>query len=281
MTSPQCLLGLYEAEFAETEPPGLQAADRRCQEVGGQMVLMFWWLALILLVLAAAAVFLFRRPKATASSLAVAHSGRMTSLPGFRRAMRRRLITTVALLGVIVLTGLSALAGIARPAWIETVNPEKKLRDVMLCLDVSGSMLGYDADLLESYQELVDRFDGERIGLTVFNATAVSAFPLTDDYDMVQNFLAEAEEGFRTWGAEGTDYSWSTSPPNIGGSSLIGDGLVSCVDNFDRRTRRAPARSSSPRTICSPASRCSSSTRPPISPSTPTSASTACPLRRC
>jgi len=199
------------------------------------MVLMFWWLALILLVLSALAVFLFRRPKATASSLAVAHSGRMTSLPGFRRAMRRRLITSVALLGVIVLTGLSALAGIARPAWIETVNPEKKLRDVMLCLDVSGSMLGYDADLLEAYQELVDRFDGERIGMTVFNATAVSAFPLTDDYDMVQNFLSEAEEGFRTWGSEGTDYSWSTSPPNIGGSSLIGDGLVSCVDNFDRQ----------------------------------------------
>ena len=199
------------------------------------MVLMFWWLALILLALAAAAVFWFRRPKSTESSLAVAHSGRMTSLPSFRRAMRRRLVTTVALLGVIVLTGLSALAGIARPAWVETVNPERKMRDVMLCLDVSGSMLGYDADLLESYQELVDRFDGERIGLTVFNATAVSAFPLTDDYDMVQNFLSEAEEGFRTWGAEGTDYSWSTSPPNIGGSSLIGDGLVSCVDNFDRK----------------------------------------------
>lgn len=126
------------------------------------MVLMFWWLALILLVLAAAAVFWFRRPKSTESSLAVAHSGRMTNLPSFRRAMRRRLVTTVALLGVVVLTGLSALAGIARPAWVETVNPERKMRDVMLCLDVSGSMLGYDADLLESYQELVDRFDGER-----------------------------------------------------------------------------------------------------------------------
>lgn len=199
------------------------------------MVLIFWWVALILLVLAALAVYLFRRPKATVSSLAVAHSGRMTSLPSFRRAMRTRLIMTVAFLGVIMLTGVSALVGVARPAWIETVNPEKKLRDVMLCLDVSGSMLGYDADLLEAYQELVDRFDGERIGMTVFNATAVSAFPLTDDYDMVQNYLEEAEEGFRTWGSEGTDYSWSTSPPHIGGSSLIGDGLVSCIDNFDRQ----------------------------------------------
>lgn len=199
------------------------------------MVLMFWWLALALLVLAALAVFIFRRPRRTESSLPVAHSGRMTSLPGFRRAMRRKMMTTVAFLGVIALTGLGALAGVARPAWIETVNPEKKLRDVMLCLDVSGSMLGYDADLLAAYQELVDRFDGERIGLTVFNATAVAAFPLTDDYDMVQNYLEDAEEGFRTWGSQGTDYSWSTSPPNIGGSSLIGDGLVSCVDNFDRK----------------------------------------------
>ncbi|GAA1632398.1 MULTISPECIES: VWA domain-containing protein [Brevibacterium] len=199
------------------------------------MVLMLWWLALGLLVLAGIAVFVFRRPRRTESSLAVAHSGRMTQLPGFRRAMRRKFLTTAAFLGVIAITGLGALAGVARPAWVETVNPEKKLRDVMLCLDVSGSMLGYDADLLAAYQQLVDRFDGERIGMTVFNATAVSAFPLTDDYDMVQNYLEEAEEGFRTWGSEGTDYSWSTSPPNIGGSSLIGDGLVSCIDNFDRK----------------------------------------------
>lgn len=199
------------------------------------MVLMFWWLALALLVLAALAVVVFRRPRRTVSSLPVAHSARMTSLPGFRRAMRRKMTLTAAFLGVIALTGLGALAGVARPAWIETVNPEKKLRDVMLCLDVSGSMLGYDADLLAAYQELVERFDGERIGMTVFNATAVSAFPLTDDYDMVQNYLEDAEQGFRTWGSKGTDYSWSTSPPNIGGSSLIGDGLVSCIDNFDRK----------------------------------------------
>lgn len=199
------------------------------------MVLVFWWLALALAVIAVVAVLWFRKPKATSQSLPVAHSARMTSLPRFKRALRTRLLTTVAFLAVIVITGVSTLVGIARPAWIETVNPEKKLRDVMLCLDVSGSMLGYDADLLGAYQDLVDRFDGERIGLTVFNATAVSAFPLTDDYDMVRNYLEEAEEGFRSWGSEGTDYTATTAPTNIQGSSLIGDGLVSCVDNFDRQ----------------------------------------------
>ncbi|WP_309133231.1 VWA domain-containing protein [Brevibacterium sp.] len=202
------------------------------------MVLMLWWLAALLLVLAAVAVFVFRRPRPGESSLPVAHSGRITSLPSFRRTMRTRLLTTFAFLAVIVITGISTLAGIARPAWIETVNPERKLRDVMLCLDVSGSMLGYDADLLQAYQELVERFDGERIGMTVFNSTAVSAFPLTDDYDMVETYLKDAEEGFRSWGTEGTDYSWSTAPPNIDGSSLIGDGLVSCIDNFDRQDEK-------------------------------------------
>ena len=231
------------------------------------MVLRFWWLALILLALAAATVFFFRRPKATESSLAVAHSGRMTGLPSFRRAMHRRLVTTVALLGVIVLTGLSALAGIARPAWVETVNPERKMRDVMLCLDVSGSMLGYDADLLESYQELVDRFDGERIGLTVFNATAVSAFPLTDDYDMVQNFLSEAEEGSapgapRALTIRGRPRLRTSAAPR---SSATGSSAASTTSTG--RTRTGPGRSSSPRTICSPVNRCSNSTKPPISPS--------------
>lgn len=202
------------------------------------MVLMFWWVALILLVLAASAVFALRRPRRKESSLPVAHSARMTTLPTFRRAIRTRMLTTTALIAVTAIAGLSALAGIARPSWIETINPEKKTRDVMLCLDVSGSMLGYDADLLGAYQDIVNRFDGERIGLTVFNATAIAAFPLTDDYDMVQTYLKDAEEGFRSWGTAGTDYSWATAPPNVQGSSLIGDGLVSCVDNFDRQDEK-------------------------------------------
>ncbi len=199
------------------------------------MVLKFWWLALALLPVAGLTVWLLSRPgRAAAGSVPVARLHRLTALRAFAQRRKALLIGAIAVFLVAAFTALSALVGIARPARTETINPERHLRDVMLCLDASGSMTSYDAQILESYLEMLDSFDGERIGMTVFNSTAVSVFPLTDDYQMVEEFLAEAKRGFETGGLEGTDFLAGTVDTAIGGSSLIGDGLTSCVDNFDR-----------------------------------------------
>lgn len=200
------------------------------------MVLKFWWLALALLPVAGLAVWLLSRPvRPRAGTVPVAHIRRLTALREFTRRRLRLLWGAIAIFAVAVLTGLSALVGIARPAHTETINPQRHLRDVMLCLDASGSMTSYDAQIVDSYLEMLDSFAGERIGMTVFNSTAVSVFPLTDDYQMVREFLAEAQRGFESGGLEGTDFFAGTVDTEISGSSLIGDGLTSCVDNFDKR----------------------------------------------
>lgn len=59
----------------------------------------------------------------------------------------------------------------------------------MLCLDVSGSMAEVDMEILDTFLELTDDFKGERIGLTIFNASPVQVFPLTDDYEFVKEHL--------------------------------------------------------------------------------------------
>ena len=55
----------------------------------------------------------------------------------------------------------------------------------MLCLDVSGSALPYDRQVIGTYRDLVRSFEGERIGLSIFNSTSRTVFPLTDDYELV------------------------------------------------------------------------------------------------
>ena len=59
----------------------------------------------------------------------------------------------------------------------------------MLCLDVSGSTLPYDREVIDTYRTLVDNFKGERIGLSIFNSTSRTVFPLTDDYELVSEQL--------------------------------------------------------------------------------------------
>ena len=77
------------------------------------------------------------------------------------------------------------------------IEPESRNRDIMLCLDVSGSMYEADSEILRVYAELSKGFKGERIGLVLFDSSPVVVFPLTDDYDFVTKQLESAAEAFK------------------------------------------------------------------------------------
>lgn len=160
----------------------------------------------------------------------VARAERVRTLPTFARAVRRR---RAALVGVIVLgLAASALAAViaARPVTAQTIQPENTNRDVMLCLDVSGSMSDVDVEVLSVFEELIQGFEGERIGLTIFNSSPVQVFPLTDDYAFVQGQLQRIRESFDY--LEEIPEHW-VGTLNGPGASLIGDGLASCAMRFD------------------------------------------------
>lgn len=77
---------------------------------------------------------------------------------------------------------LLTFALIARPATVDQGEERASSRDVVLCLDVSGSTLPYDREVIDTYRDLVSHFQGERIGMSIFNSTSRTVFPLTDDY---------------------------------------------------------------------------------------------------
>lgn len=198
------------------------------------MELMYWWMV-PLAALAASAVGwaairagrqggVRRRP--------AAHTDRLTMLPAYQAALRRHrrwlAVAGIACASLLVCTAVAA----ARPMELSTTRPEQHNRDIMLCLDASGSMSSADAAVVDVFAGLAREFDGERIGLTIFDSTAIQVFPLTDDYDYAQEQLQLARDAFD--GKPGTsgflDGTWSGR-----GSSLIGDGLASCLSSFPRQ----------------------------------------------
>lgn len=103
------------------------------------------------------------------------------------------------------------------------------------------STLPYDREVIDTYLELVKHFKGERIGLSIFNSTSRTVFPLTDDYELVTKQLTSASKALK--GVESQDdidkmsdaeyqdiANWLEGTQNRkDATSLIGDGVVSCA----------------------------------------------------
>jgi Ca-activated chloride channel family protein len=201
------------------------------------VVLIWWWALLGAVVVAGlgawAWVVLRRRERARLrrAGTPVAHSERLTELPVYRRLVARyRTALVGALVLAIALAGLGALL-IARPGTVQVVEPPSYKRDIVLCLDVSGSMTEVDSQIVSTFADLASGLDGERIGLSLFDSSSVQAFPLTDDYDFVAEQLRQYRDSFDSAGEDGRRY-WTGT--DLGeGASLIGDGLASCVLSFD------------------------------------------------
>jgi hypothetical protein len=111
-----------------------------------------------------------------------------------------------------------------------TLVDQKDNRDIVLCLDVSGSMIDVDAEVVSTFLRLAEGFRGERISMVIFNSSAVPVFPLTDDYDFVSDQLRRAQRSLTL--VDGKD-PFFAGTLNGAGSSLIGDGLATCVRSFD------------------------------------------------
>lgn len=166
-----------------------------------------------------------------ADAARVARAERLRALPAFRTALTRRV---VALAGVIAIGAVSTIAAgvvAARPMSSQTIQPVNTSRDIMLCLDVSGSMTEVDVEVLSVFEELLEGFEGERIGLTIFNSSPVQIFPLTDDYEFIRGHLESMMQSFDY--VDEIPEHW-VGTLNGNGASLIGDGLAACTLGFDR-----------------------------------------------
>lgn len=128
----------------------------------------------------------------------------------------------------VIITGLVALAGPRFGTQYEHVVPRGS--DLYVLIDVSRSMLADDVapSRLEraraDVSALVNRLEGERIGLVAFAGQAVVKCPLTVDYDSFRRALNELDPG---------------SAPR--GGTAIGDAIRKALEVFQARADRDQA----------------------------------------
>lgn len=172
----------------------------------------------------------------------VANSALLLTGPLVRARVRWRRLLYLGL-GVVSVVGLVAASSLAgRPVERATRNEALASRDIVLCLDVSVSMVSVDIDILRTFSELLDTFEGERVALVVWNTTAQTMVPLTDDYDLLRQQFARVTTALkdrptvRNYDDNDYDRTFSgTQLPDVDSSSLIGDGLASCSLAFDNQ----------------------------------------------
>jgi Ca-activated chloride channel homolog len=192
------------------------------------------WLGLLTLLacafVAGAMWWRWRHPRRApwGTMLPIANVDQAEASSVFARLRRRYRALIGAELAVLSVVGLAAAFLAMRPLTELTRERTTLNRDVMLCLDVSGSMKELDESILRQFIDIAAGLPGDRIGLTIWNGAAITVFPLTDDSRYVEATLEFAVDqlnrGARSF-VLGTE---------VGGSSLIGDGLASCLLRFDR-----------------------------------------------
>ena len=109
-------------------------------------------------------------------------------------------------LSLAILAWLSLVLASARPQWIdEKVNVSVTGRDLLVALDISGSMQQMDFSVsntsrFEAVRQIAGDFmrrrEGDRVGLILFGSQPYLYAPLTLDVDTVVEFLNGSQVGF-------------------------------------------------------------------------------------
>jgi Ca-activated chloride channel family protein len=132
----------------------------------------------------------------------------------------RRWRTTLWLLALAML-----VISLARPQWGSEVREiEQEGLQVMVALDISQSMLAEDikpnrlARAKLEIADLMERLDGDEVGLVLFSGASFIQVPLTSDYFTALNYLENVRPGM-------------ISRPG----TVIGDAIQTAVSGFDPR----------------------------------------------
>ena len=121
--------------------------------------------------------------------------------------------------------------GISRPQMgAKLKEHEAKGAEIMICLDVSNSMLAedYSPSRLDraklAISRVVDKLEGDRIGLIIFAGTSFVQLPITTDYVSAKMFLGNIDTG---------------SVPVQG--TAIGDAILTAAKSFSAQSEKSRA----------------------------------------
>ena len=157
----------------------------------------------------------------------------------FKNLMRRYKILRTLAIAFCALSLLFTLVLIARSMEKKKKKRDEFKRDIFLCMDVSSSMDGINAEVSRTLRDMVKGLEGDRFGIVIFNSSACTVIPLTDDYEFVVQTLDALEASFSVV-YDGTNIAEKqrisafieNGTSERDGASIMSDGLVTCAFDF-------------------------------------------------
>jgi hypothetical protein len=174
-------------------------------------------------------------------SVLISHSKKIRALPEYEKASKKYRILLCIAAVALVFSIASITITASRPISVDIIEPDYETRDIMLCIDVSGSQATEIANVILYFSNVVGRLKGQRIGVGVFAEKATILSPLTNDYAMVENLLKELVSLYRAREL-GVEHNASLVK-NLGSASAIGPGIINCASGFDKLTEDGRAQS--------------------------------------
>jgi Ca-activated chloride channel family protein len=158
------------------------------------------------------------------------------------RGTRGHRLNPVSVSTIILLLGIIALAG---PSWQRQPSPFVEDKAVLvITLDLSGSMKQRDVQpsrlerARQKIEDLIKLRAGARTGLIVYAGSAHSVIPLTNDPDILRNFLAAVEPDMMPRAGKFAERALPIADRMLRDSELPGTILV-VADSIGPRTEQA------------------------------------------
>jgi len=180
-----------------------------------------WLLFVVPVVIVPAYVWCFWRKAKTLRELAsIEMLKKINTAVSFKKQIFKAFLLTMAFVSII--------AALTEPKWNpRTEKVRRKGRDICILLDTSRSMLAEDIrpNRLEraklAINDLLERLQGDRIGIVTFAGNSVVKCPLTQDYAFVKMALADI-----------------TTESTSRGGTMIGDAIrKAMMEVFDTKSR--------------------------------------------
>ena len=206
------------------------------------------------LIAAGVLLLVWRKRKKFRKGVMVANTKYVKSTTYYKTLIFRYRIYNIFIKTLCI--ALILISALMTSRFYKTKKHEEEIynRDIMLCMDVSGSVFSLDAEIIDTFIDIVSRLKDERFGISAFDSAPVTILPLTNDYNyaiIVLNKLKEAFGGTSSYDIPGygryQTYNYTMiqkvfagAYTGKGGSSLIGDGLAYCASTFkkgDDRTK--------------------------------------------
>jgi Ca-activated chloride channel family protein len=153
-----------------------------------------------------------------------------------------RLITKSALLILAMLFLVLALTG---PRWGTYFEPvQSRKMDMVICLDVSRSMLAEDAGMSrldrakDDIRRLLDKINGGQIGLVAFAGRAELVCPLTDDYEYYRLALDDVGMHSVTLGGTNLGDAIAAASRTFGSSAGKNRAIILMTDGEDTQSAK-------------------------------------------